>query len=47
MFLKPVNSDTVREAEKKVIFLVDCPLAGGRGFKGCPLRKKELFSNVF
>ena len=37
----------VREAAKKVLILMDGPLRGGWGLRAGPLRKKELFWNLF
>ena len=39
----PLDSQLVREAAKKVLFLVVRPLRGGGVVRDRPLRKKELF----
>ena len=37
----------IREATKKVLFLVDSPLRGKEGVRGCPLRKKYFKKSFF
>ena len=37
----------IREAAKKVLFLVDSPQRGVEGVRGCPLRKKKKFMFFF
>ena len=42
LFLLNPPVEELREAAKKVIFLVDNPLkGGGKGVRGCPLRKRK------
>ena len=45
-FFKSKSYKVLREAAKKVLFLVDSPLRGGRG-KGSALRKSDFFSRSF
>jgi len=41
--IKSKKAIMVREAAKKVLFLVAGPLRGGGGYTGVPLRKKNFF----